>query len=129
MLIIIQYYKANSRCYLNERRLLIMKNIIKKIAIFSMVGMMQLGLGISAIEASPLHDNSAPMQQQYNREQGPQEGKRFEHGAQERERAENERHEREMKRRPHETRKQWHERQIHENERHERALHEIRDHR
>jgi len=106
-----------------------MKSIVKKIAIFSMVGMMQVGLGISAIEASPLHDNPAPVQQQYDREQGPQKGDRFEHGPQERERIENERHEQEMKRRPHETRQHWHERQKQENERHERELHEIRDHR
>jgi membrane protein involved in colicin uptake len=104
-----------------------MKNIVKKIAIFSMVGMMQIGLGASIIEASPLYNEPAPMQQQNNWRVGH--GDRFEHDRQQRERAENERHEREMKRRPHETRKQWHERQKHENERHERELREIRGHR
>jgi len=106
-----------------------MKNIVKKIAIFSMVGMMQIALGASVIEASALNNEPVPMQQQNNWRSGQHPGDRFEHDRQARERAENERHEREMKRRPHETRKQWHERQKHENERHERALHEIRDHR
>lgn len=106
-----------------------MKDIVKKVAIFSMVGMMQLGLGASVIEASPLYNEPVPMQQQNNWTVDQHHGDRFEQNRHERERAENERHEREMKRRPHETKKQWHERQKHENERHERELREIRDHR
>lgn len=101
-----------------------MKDIVKKIAIFSMVGMMQLGLGATVIEASPLHNDSMPMQQQYDREQGPHEGDRFEQ-----ERHERERHEEEMKRHSHEDERAWHERQRHENERHERELHGIQDRR
>ncbi|SFL40523.1 hypothetical protein [Pelosinus propionicus] len=104
-----------------------MKSIVKKIVVFSMVGMMQIGLGASIIEASPLYNEPVPMQQQNNWKVGN--GERFEHERQERERAENQRHEREMKRRPHETKKQWHERQKRENERHERELREIRSHR
>jgi hypothetical protein len=34
-----------------------MKNIVKKIAIFSLVGIMQVGLGAAVIEASPLHSD------------------------------------------------------------------------
>ncbi len=30
-----------------------MKNVVKKIMIYSMVGMMQIGLGATVIEASP----------------------------------------------------------------------------
>lgn len=106
-----------------------MKNIVKKIAIFSMVGMMQIGLGASVIEASPLYNEPAPTQQQGIWKVRENPGDRFEQKRHERERAENERHEREMKRRPHETKKQWHERQKHENERHQRELREIREHR
>ena len=130
MLIIIQYYKANSRCYLNERRLLIMKNIIKKIAIFSMVGMMQLGLGISAIEASPLHNNgSQQIVQLDNRNHHDSERererneRRREHDRRQRE--ENQRHQREMQRRHHESEREWHERQERERQRHDNTMHEI----
>ena len=34
-----------------------MKNIVKKIVIYSMVGILNLGLGASVIEASPRHDD------------------------------------------------------------------------
>jgi hypothetical protein len=102
-----------------------MKSIFKKIAIYSMVGIMQVGFGASVIEASPLHND------------GPQriiqlDGRNhhdWEQDQHRRERIENERHEREMRRRPNEIRKQWHERQKHEKERHERELREIRHHR
>jgi membrane protein involved in colicin uptake len=99
-----------------------MKSVVKKIAIYSMIGIMQIGFGASVIEASPLQNDPSPMQQRFDRP-----GQR--QGWHERERIENERHEREMKRRPHETRKQWRERQKHENERHERELYKIRQHR
>ena len=109
-----------------------MKNIVKKVAIFSMVGMMQVGLGTSAIEASPLHNDPAPMQQQYDRDQGRHEEDRFEHERHERherERVENERYENEMqqmKRHFFESASHWHDRQHQATERHERALEEIR---
>ena len=70
-----------------------MKNIVKKIAIFSMVGMMQIGLGASVIEASPLYNEPVPMQQD-NWKGDQHHGDRFEQNRHERERAENERHER-----------------------------------
>jgi len=99
-----------------------MQNIVKRIAILSMVGIMQVGFGASVIEASPLHIDPSPMQ--YDRHQGPgwHERERFEREL----RIENERHEREMRRRPHETRREWRERQQRENQRHERELHRIR---
>lgn len=106
-----------------------MKNVVKKIAIFSMIGMMQIGLGISAIEASPLHNEPAPMQQQYDRDQGQHKGDYFEHERHERERAENERYENEMrnmKRHIFESNSHWHERKHQAIERHKRALEEIR---
>lgn len=86
-----------------------MKKIVKKIAIFSIAGMMQIGLGASVIEASPLN-NPVPMQQQDDQDR---------HEA---ERIENERHEREMERRPNESEREWNERQSRENERHKRNL-------
>jgi len=120
-----------------------MNNVVKKVAILSMVGMMQVGLGASAIEASPLHNDSAPLQQQYDRDQGRHEENRFEHERHERERFEHERHERErveneryenerqnMKRHFFETYSHFHERQRQATERHEKTLEEIRhDHR
>ncbi len=108
-----------------------MNNVVKKLAIYSLVGAIQIGFGASVIEASPLHNNVPPMQQQYNqhdnRGHNPHERDRNER--ERRERAENQRHEQEMKRRPHETTKQWHKRQQQEKQRHERALREIREHR
>ncbi|MBP2661021.1 MAG: hypothetical protein H6Q69_4053 [Firmicutes bacterium] len=107
-----------------------MKSILKKIAIYSMLGVMQLGIGASVIEASPQDRDSIPMQQQYDRqEQKPNQPERGEKDRQERERAEKKRHEQEMKRRPHETENQWHERQNGEKERHEIEFRKIRENR
>jgi len=96
---------------------------IQKIAVFSMVGMMQIGFGVSAIEATPLFSEDQQhivklddRHDQYRRE---------------RERSENERHEREMRRREHESEREWRERQRRENERHDenirRIAHDILD--
>ncbi|MBP2625754.1 MAG: hypothetical protein H6Q68_465 [Firmicutes bacterium] len=85
-----------------------MKSIVKKIAILSMVGMMQIGCDASVIEASPIHSDQAPIQQLDDRHEA--------------ERIENERHERAMERRPNESEYEWEERQKRENERHERNL-------
>ena len=107
-----------------------MKSILKKIAIYSMLGVMQLGIGASVIEASPQHRDSIPMQQQYDRqEQKPNQSERGEKDRQDRERAEKKRHEQEMKRRPHETENQWHERQKGEKEHHEIEFRKIRENR
>ena len=120
-----------------------MKSITKKIAIYSMIGIMQIGFGASVIEASPLQNDPSPMQQGFFRHGGPgpdhhdrnryererHERERYERERERRERIENDRHEREMRRRPHETKKQWRERQKYENERHQRELYKIRHHR
>lgn len=110
-----------------------MKNIAKKLAILSMVGVMQLGLGASVIEASPQYKEPATMQQQQSdrndqRQDGPQKD-RSEKDRQERERIENKRHEQEMKRRPNESEKEWHERQKPEKERHEMELRKVHENR
>lgn len=106
-----------------------MKSIVKKVAIFSMIGIMQVAFSASVMEASPLHNDPSPMQERFDRHDQRQdwhERERFER--ERRERMENQRHEREMKRRPHESRREWRERQQHENQRHERELRMIRDH-
>jgi len=105
-----------------------MRGIGKKVVVWSLVGMLQIGFGASVIEASPFQ-NVAPPAQQYGRhdqDRERHERERLERERHEQERRENERHEREMKRRPHESRKEWHERQHREMERHRRALEDIR---
>jgi membrane protein involved in colicin uptake len=99
-----------------------MKSIVKKIAIFSMVGMMQIGLGASVIEASPLH-NDGPQRIVQLDDRHHDNEKQREHD--ERQRQENERHEREMRRHDHESEREWHDRQERENQRHRNALDEI----
>ena len=78
-----------------------MKNLAKKIIIYSMVGMMQLGIGVTigatAIEAS-----------------GDWQHRNDQHWE------ENQRHEREMHRRDWENDRQWNDRQWQENYDHER---------
>lgn len=102
-----------------------MKNIVKKIAIYSMVGIMQIGLGASVIEASPLH-NDFPKPAAYEQHQDRYDHERMEQERHERKRIENERHEREMQRHPGESRKHWRERQKVENERHQHEMERIR---
>ena len=100
---------------------------MKKIAIYSMVGILQLGLGASVIEASPLHNDFPKTVAYEHHDRAHMEQERHE-----RERIENERHEREMQRHHGESRKHWRERQKAENERHQHELERIRhefDHR
>jgi uncharacterized membrane protein YdbT with pleckstrin-like domain len=100
-----------------------MKNVVKKIAIFSMAGLMQIGFGVSVMEASPSHiDGSQQIVQLDGRDHHDNERQR-EHDRRQRE--ENERHEREMKRRHNESEREWHERQERERQRHENTMHEI----
>jgi len=87
-----------------------MNKIMKKVTVFSMIGLMQVGLGVSVIEASPFQPGSQRFEQQQRDD---------------RIKAENERHEREMKRRPHESKKDWHQRQKQEKERHQKAIRDI----
>jgi membrane protein involved in colicin uptake len=114
-----------------------LKKIIKNIAIYSMIGMMQVGLGVSISEASPLH-NWYTTPQQYDQDNHDQdqdrdrhEQERHEKERHERERIERERHEHEMERHEHEDEGAWRERQRIENERNadnvRRIAHDILD--
>ena len=95
-----------------------MKNLAKKIMIYSMVGMMQLGIGATigatAIEASAL-DNGGSQIVQLDR-QGDHD---------QRQREENRRHEREMRRHHHESDRDWNDRQYRENQQHDNTMNEI----
>lgn len=86
-----------------------MKNVVKKIAIYSMVAIMQVGLGASVIEASPVHNNH--YEQRADREHRIQ--------------AENARYERAMMRHEHESEVAWHERQEREKAHHEEIMRTI----
>ncbi len=97
-----------------------MRNKTKKLMIYSLGGMMQVGLGATVIEASPLHnEDSQRLVQLDNRHDEER------HRHVERRREENERHEREMRRHDHESEREWHERQREENERHDNTMNEI----
>ena len=74
-----------------------MKNITKKVIIYLMVGMMQIGLGASVIEASPSNQDRNEAVS-----------------------IENERHEHAMERRSNESEQDYAERQSRENQRHEK---------
>jgi hypothetical protein len=101
-----------------------MKNIAKKIAVFSMVGMMQLGLGAPIIEASPLYnDGPQRVAQLDNRGHNNDNDRQREHDKRERE--ENQRHEQEMKRHHNESEREWHDRQNKEKQRHDNTMNEI----
>lgn len=100
-----------------------MKSLVKKVVIYSMVAILQCGIGAATLEASPRQDNHQ------NRDRHEQ--VRYENNHQNRNdremrhREENARHEREMERRHHESERQWHERQRIENERHDQILRDI----
>lgn len=90
-----------------------MNKLVKKGIIFSMLGIMQLGIGASVIEASPRHNDQ-----------------RYEHHWNDRDRdhriqEERERHEREMQRREHEEEREWKERQDRERAHHEEVMRTI----
>ena len=85
---------------------------MRKIIIYVMVCLLQIGSGISITQASSLPTALAHIQQQSDQDQDRQEA----------ERVENERHDRAMERRPNESEREWNERQQRENERHERKL-------
>lgn len=108
-----------------------MKNVVKKVVIFSMVGMMQIGFGASVIEASPLHIGSSDIQQLNRHDRNRYEHERRERHRHERQRMERERHEREMRRHRHESYHEWRERQRAEERRHQenerRIAHDILD--
>lgn len=89
-----------------------MKSLAKKVVIYSMVAILQCGIGAATLEASPRQDN----QQNHARDNRDRN---------EQSRYENERHEREMQRRHHESEREWHERQRFENERHDHFVRDI----
>lgn len=103
-----------------------MNELIKKTIVYSMVGIMQVGLFAVVAEASPLYNDGSQQIIQLDRHDrhgySDHERRRLHD---ERMRRENERHEREMRRRHHESEREWRHRQRHENERHERALRDI----
>lgn len=100
-----------------------MKNVVKKMAVFSMIGMMQIGFGASVIEASPLHNDDSQRIIELDRRDHYDNDRQRDHDRRERE--ENRRHEREMQRRHHESEREWHDRQEREKQRHENTRNEI----
>ncbi|KYZ77353.1 hypothetical protein AXX12_04285 [Anaerosporomusa subterranea] len=100
-----------------------MNSLTKKIVIYSMVGIMQVGFGASVIEASPFHNDGSQRIVQLDSRHHHDNERRREHA--ERQRRENERHEREMRRRHNESEREWHHRQERERHRHDNAMREI----
>lgn len=104
-----------------------MKIVAKKVIIYSMLGLMQVGMfsSVAAAAPGPVHNDSSQRIAYLDRDDrhDRDDDQRRKHD--ERKREENERHEREMKRRPHESDREWRERQEHEKDRHDKALREI----
>jgi Ni/Co efflux regulator RcnB len=109
----------------NRKGSVFMKIAGKRIIIFSMIGLMQVGMFSSVVAASPLHNDQPPIQQRYDRHDREQDRHHMEQERHDRERVENERHDYEMQRRHGESRKHWRERQKIENERHQHELERI----
>lgn len=131
-----------------------MNCMLKKTIIYSMLGLMQVGMFSSVAAAAPvsLYNNDSQQISYLSRghgpdrdhRRGPGHDDRRDHDRRERERREqerreqerrrihnerkrieNERHEREMRRRAHESRKEWRERQEREKQRHDREMRTI----
>ncbi|HML31939.1 MULTISPECIES: hypothetical protein [Sporomusa] len=131
-----------------------MNCMLKKTIIYSMLGLMQVGMFSSVAAAAPvsLYNNDSQQISYLSRghgpdrdhRRGPGRDDRRDHDRRERERREqerreqerrrihnerkrieNERHEREMRRRAHESRKEWRERQEREKQRHDREMRTI----
>lgn len=131
-----------------------MNCMLKKTIIYSMLGLMQVGMFSSVAAATPvsLYNNDSQQISYLSRghgpdrdhRRGPGRDDRRDHDRRERERREqerreqerrrihnerkrieNERHEREMRRRAHESRKEWRERQEREKQRHDREMRTI----
>ena len=99
-----------------------MNDITKKAMIYALAGIMQLGLGATVIEASPLYNAGGQQIIQLDGHQ-PDNDRQRKHD--DRQREENQRHEREMRRHDGESDRDWHERQERENRRHNDALRDI----
>lgn len=98
-----------------------MTRISRNIIVYSLVGILQLGVGAATLEASPRHNDRQPEHRYENRhyEQNNHNDRRDrEHRMQQ----ERERHEREMMRREHESEHAWRERQRIENDHHEELM-------
>jgi len=91
-----------------------MKSIAKKIVIFSMIGLMQVGLGASVIEASPRQDDRNQKYEQRDKDRDKNRDRRI--------REEQARYEREMQRRENEREQDWKERQQREKANHEEVM-------
>jgi len=105
-----------------------MKIVAKKVIIYSMLGLMQVGMlsSVAAAAPGPLHNSSSQQIVQLDRHDGHDNrdnDRRRQHD--ERMRQENQRHEREMRRHPNEGRRAWRERQERERDRHDRELRDI----
>ena len=98
-----------------------MKNVAQKVIIYSMVGLLHVGVFVSAAEAAAPGQNEPPRYE--HRDEHRQ--RELEKEKERRLHEENVYHEKQMKRRPFESKKSWHERQKKENERHEKAVREI----
>lgn len=85
-----------------------MNNITKKLMIYSMVGMMQVGVGTTLLEASPVQGEQ--IQQQFVQLDRGQEDQR---------------HNEEMKRHPGENDQEWHKRQNQEQQRHNENIRQL----
>ena len=96
-----------------------MTRLTKKIMIFSLASIMQIGLGATVIEAAPAFNDGSPsmVQLDHRSDRGGDRG--------DRERQENDRHNREMQRRDGESDRDWHDRQDRENRRHDNTMNEI----
>ncbi|MBP2651803.1 MAG: hypothetical protein H6Q74_2628 [Firmicutes bacterium] len=99
-----------------------MKNVAKKMMIYSLAGIMQIGFGTAVLEAAPYDGGSQQIIQVKDGDQSNNDQRR-KHDDKQRE--ENERHEREMRRHPGESDQEWHDRQDRENKRHNDALRDI----
>lgn len=130
-----------------------MKSVVKKVAIYSMAGIMQFGLGGAALAASPAEDSPAT-QQQYIEDSRPEaengqvnfQGDQVNHeedqsnlenqadsdktqAQKEREHLENERYKKAIQRKPNESDAEWQKRLQKENERREQNLEQIKQER
>ncbi len=101
-----------------------MNNIVKKLVIYPMVGIMQVSFGAAVASASPIYYNEPQrIVQLDNHHHNRDNDRRREHNRRLRE--ENKRHEQEMRRHRGESERAWRERQKRENQRHDDSLREI----
>ncbi len=97
-----------------------MNGVTKNIMIYSLAGIMQVGLGETVIEASAFNNNDIQIVQLDRHDEQRENAEWRRH--------ESERHEQEMRRHQHENDREWHERQERENRRHETERHQYELH-